>query len=408
MRHAPTYDATTNGQRLANLRRRRRLTQEQLGLAVGYATATIKAIEQGRRPLDRGSVILAFARALQCAPTDITGVPYLPDADPEAEHASSTIAAVHRALLMHGQVPRLAEQDVAAVDLDALAGRVRQAMIYRRDVTLARSGELLPGLLRDLQIAAHTLTGDQQRRAYRLLCYGYKCALSLARSLGHAAITTMAAERCRLAARQTDDPLLAAAAEWTWADEFIRVGEHDAAADIIDQALNDVSGAPADATQPEVLSLQGAFALKAALNSARAADAGGMTQGLEHAQRAADLLRADRDDYGLSFGPANVAIWSVSMQVELGRGREAVRRGERITLPTGYSGQRRSTLQIDLGRAHYMNGQREQALDCLLAAEQIAPQMTRLHPAVRETVGAMIRTAPRGRLAELGARVGVL
>jgi transcriptional regulator with XRE-family HTH domain len=383
------------------------MTQQDLADRVGYSLDMVKKIEQGKRALDRGQMILKFAQALDCHPTEITGYPVvLPESDTDSHVAANAIGAVHRALLMHDRPSRVTDQDVQAVDLDALARRLQQAMTYRREVQLARTGEILPELLRDLQIAAVVSTGDERRRAYRLLSYGYKCAVSYTRGVGHLAVTTLAAERSRLAVRETDDPLLITSAEWWWADEYIRVGEHDAAADIIAGALHDIRHAPSD--QPEVISLRGAFHLKAALNCARAADHTGTDMALTHAQRAAEQLGGDRDDYGLSFGPSNVAIWAVSMPVEFGRGREAIARGERVTLPADYSRQRRSTLHIDLGRAHYLNGQREQAIDAFLQAERIAPQMTRLHPAVRETVGAMIRTTHRGRLAELGARVGVL
>ncbi|MEV0829732.1 helix-turn-helix domain-containing protein [Nonomuraea rubra] len=397
------------GARVARLRRRKRpkMTQQQLANEVGYSLATIKAIEQGRRALDRGQMILKFAAALSCHPTEITGTPVvLPDADADARIASGAVEAVHRALLMHDRPSRLTDDEVARINLDQLAERVQQAMTFRKSVALARTGEILPDLLRDLQVAAAVGIGDDRRRAYRLLSFGYKCAVSFTRGCGHLAVTTLAAERARMAVRETDDPLLIISAEWVWADEFIRVGEHDAAADVIESALHELDRAGGE--QPEVLSLRGAFHLKAALNCARAADATGTDMGLVHAQRAAEALGYDGDHYGLSFGPSNVAIWSVSMPVEFGRGREAIRRGEGLRLPRDYSSQRRCTLQIDLGRAHYLNGQRDASIEAFLRAERIAPQMTRLHPAVRETVGAMRRNAPRGRLEELALRCGVI
>src|SRR5690606_32846510 len=102
-------------------------------------------------------------------------------------------------------------------------------------------------------------------------------------------------------------------------DEYIRVGEHDVAADIIEGVLHDLDRIGAATHQ--AVSLRGAFHLKAALNCARAADLPGTTTALACARQAAEQLGRDGDDYGLSFGPSNVAIWSVSMPVEFGRGR---------------------------------------------------------------------------------------
>lgn len=393
-----------NGVRLAQIRRRRRLTQQQLADRVGYSLAAIKKFEQGHRPIDRGQMILRFAEVLACHPSEITGHSYpVPDYDLEAQYAAGAVAAVRRALLLHGCTPGISDAEADAVDLEVLADRVRVATGYRQAVTLTRSGEMLPGLLRDLQVAAAVSAGDARRRAFDLLASGYECAMTFAYKCGQDAVSTLANERARLAVRETGDPLRVASAEWYWAGEYICIGEHGVAADVLEAALAEVDRQPVSARQ---VSLRGSLHLKAALNAARAADSAGTDAGLRHAERAAECLGVDRNDFELCFGPTNVAIWSVALPVEFGQGREAVRRGERIRVPASYSAERRSYLHIDLGRAYYLNGQREQAVDAFLTAERIAPQHTRLHPAVRETVGAMTRTAARGRLAELALRVG--
>lgn len=399
-------DMEHNGARLAKIRRRRKLTQQQLADLVGYSLASVKKFEQGLRAVDRGQMILKFAEQLRCHPSEITGrSDLLPESDREAQIAAGAVAAVHRALLVHGYTPRITDAEVAAVDLAVLARRVRQAAAYRQASALARSGEILPGLLRDLQVAAATCQGDDRRLAFGLLASGYECAMQFTYKVGRTAVSTFATERVRLAVRETGDPLRVLSAEWHWAGEYICIGEHDVAAQLIEGALDELGGC---ADSPEAVSLRGMFHLKAALNSARAADATGAEMSLRHAARAADDLGADRNDFELQFGPTNVAVWSVSIPVEFGRGREAVRRGERVRLPGDYAAERRCSFEIDLGRAHYLNGQRELALDAFLVAEEIAPQQTRHHPGVRETVGAMSRTAPRGRLAELALRVGAV
>lgn len=399
--------AESNGQRLARIRARHRWTQQRLATEAGYSLAAVKAFEQGRRSLDRPAVILAFARALDCHPTEITGSPYTPvHNDEEGQAAVASIAAVRRALLRHGRPTRPAEHEAAAVDLPELRLRVAAANQYRQAASLAKSGNVLPALLRDLQVAAELCEGDQRREAFGLLASGYECAMQYLYKLGHTSDATLATERVVWSAQETDDPLRVVAARWYDAGEFLSIGEHDEAGAIIDGALTEL-GAIRDRA-PEVVSLCGAFHLKAALNSARATDSRGAEQHWMKAKTAAEELGEDRNDYQLQFGPTNVAIWGVSLPVEMGKGRLAVERAGGVQLPTQYSPERRSHHFIDVGRAYFYNGQRDLALGAFLKAERFAPQSTRMHAGVRETVGTMIRTQKRGELVELGIRLGVV
>ncbi|MGD9482353.1 helix-turn-helix domain-containing protein [Streptomyces sp. TRM70308] len=398
-------DHESNGQRLAALRKRRRWTQDELARESGYSLAAVKAFEQGRRSLDRGAVILAFTRALHAHPTEITGQPFAP-ADRAAQDAAASVAAVRRALLRHGRPARPDDAEAAAVDLTELRHLVSGANQARQSAALSRTAALLPPLLRDLQVAVEVCTGADRQAAYGLLASGYECAMQYLHKLGHSSDATLATERVVRAAKHTGDPLRLVAARWYEAGEYLSIGEHDDAADIIDRALADL-GRP---RRPEALSLTGAFHLKAALNTARAGDHTAAQQHLVRARAAATELGEDRNDFELQFGPTNAAIWSVSLPVEMGRGREAVRAAEQVTadLPEDYAPERRSHHFIDVGRGYWYKGQRDEALTAFLTAEAIAPSATRMNAGVRETVRTMIRTQRRGRLLELGLRVGAL
>lgn len=399
--------AENNGQRLARLRARRRWTQQRLATESGYSLAAVRAFEQGRRSLDRPAVVLAFAQALDCHPTEITGAPYMPVmADHDGQQAVASVAAVRRALLRHGRPTRPTEAEAAAVHLPDLSTRVDEANACRQAAALAKSGALLPQLLRDLQVAAELTSGEQRREVFTLLASAYECAMQYLYKLGHTSDATLATERVLWASQETDDPLRVLAARWYDAGEFLSIGEHDEAGAIIDEALTDLGAITSPG--PEAVSLRGAFHLKASLNLARATDTQGAVRHLGHAQQAADELGADRNDWQMQFGPTNTALWAVSLPVEMGRGRDAVARAEKVKLPQGYSRERHSHFHIDRGRAYFYNGQREEALRAFLDAERLAPQATRAHAGVRETVGTMIRTQKRGVLVELGIRLGVV
>lgn len=399
--------AESNGQRLARLRARRRWTQARLATEAGYSLAAIRAFEQGRRSLDRAAVVLAFAQALDCHPTEITGAPYVPvQADHDGQQAVAQVAGVRRALLRHGRPARPTEAEAAAVDLPDLHNRIAEANGYRQAAALTKSGDVLPQLLRDLQVASELTHGDQRREVFTLLASGYECAMQYLYKLGHTSDATLATERVLWASQETSDPLRVLAARWYDAGEFLSIGEHDEAGAIIDDALTELG--TLGTSGPEAVSLRGAFHLKASLNLARATDTKAAVRHLKQAEAAADELGADRNDWQMQFGPTNTALWSVSLPVEMGRGREAVARAEQVRLPMGYSRERHSHFHIDRGRAYFYSGQREQALRAFLDAERLAPQATRAHAGVRETVGTMIRTQKRGELVELGIRLGVV
>lgn len=400
-------DAESNGQRLGALRKRRRWTQQRLAQESGYSLGAVRAMEQGRRSLDRGSTILHFARALDCHPTEITGQPFVPPgADTEGQEAVAAVNGVRRALLRHDRPTRPTVGEAARVDLADLSTRIAHANGLRQSAALPRTAAILPVLLRDVQIACELTAGDERRHAYALLASGYECAMQYLYKLGRVSDATLATERVLWAAERTEDPLRVLAARWYEAGEFLSIGEHDDAADIIDGALGELGSSD----RPEALSLAGAFHLKAALNAARGCDAEAADRHLARARCLAEELGEDRNDFQLQFGPTNAAIWSVSLPVEMGHGKEAVRAAEHVTasLPKAFSAERRSHHWIDVGRGHWYNGQRGLALDAFLTAEKIAPQQTRMHAGVRETVRTMIRTQRRTGLVELGMRVGAL
>lgn len=405
--HTDTGTAESNGQRLARLRHRHRWTQARLATETGYSLPAIKAFEQGRRSLDRAAVILTFSQALNCHPTEITGAPYVPlQTDHDGQTAVASVAAVRRALLRHGRPSRPTDTEADAVNLTELHTRVKEANQHRQAAALTKAGAELPTLLRDLQVAAELTTGDQKRQAYSLLASAYECAMQYLYKLGHSSDATLATERVLWASQQTDNPLRILAARWYDAGEMLTIGEHDEAGHIIDEALVELGAIPSPG--PEAVSLRGAFHLKASLNAARATDTKTAVRHLTKAQAAADQLGEDRNDFELQFGPTNTALWSVSLPVEMGHGKDAVARAERVRLPSDYSRERRSHFHIDRGRAYFYDGQRDEAVRAFLDAERLAPQATRAHAAVRETVGTMIRTRRRGDLMELGIRVGVV
>ncbi|MGO9294462.1 MAG: XRE family transcriptional regulator, partial [Streptosporangiaceae bacterium] len=160
---------------------------------------------------------------------------------------------------------------------------------------------------------------------------------------------------------------------------------------LMDQVRSDL-GDDLSAMSKPALSVYGSAHLRSAVIAARAAKTSGPGYAqeawahIDAARLVAGRIGADRDDYGLAFGPSNVAQHEVSIAVEMEDGEEAVKRSRTVRLGPAVPPVRRGHHCIDLARGYVMTGDHARGLRCLQEARRIAPQQTRHHPMVRETV----------------------
>jgi len=137
----------------------------------------------------------------------------------------------------------------------------------------------------------------------------------------------------------------------------------------------------------------GGLLLTAAVASARQGDESEAWEILGEARAASLLLGADHADWYAIFGPTNVAIHGVQVAVELGDGKSAVQRGERLNtdrLPASLL-ERRAQLLIDMARGHALTGNDSDALATLLRAEQTAPQEVAMNTDVHRLTEGLLR-----------------
>ena len=404
-----------NGSRLASARRRRRWSQERLAREVGFSTSAVRAFEQGRRSLDSMRQLLLFARVLDVPITDLTGQPYIP-ASPEQDAGHGAVAGIRRELMLAGRPAKFSDDEAAAVSIPALRARTDDIHARHRSGVLSRMGEALPGLLRDLRVALEVSPEAHRPVVYQLLARTYEAAMDMLLQSGYLPDSTMAIERARWAAQQADDPLVRIEIDWHYAMAFIRVGELDQASDIMDEGLRTLH--PLVPENVEAAALTGMYELQAALISARGGDPATLWQRWQRAYDIGQDVGSDRGE-PLQFGPSNIAIWSVSLPVEMLDGASAVKRAEQASPALGkltpaavitkgrYSAQRLGMYWVDVGRAYLYRADHDRALTAILKAEQTAPQPTRNSPPAREVVSHMLRTRRKTGLIELGLRMGI-
>ena len=81
---------------------------------------------------------------------------------------------------------------------------------------------------------------------------------------------------------------------------------------------------------------------------------GNAKEARRHVKAANGLARrlgADRDDYGTEFGPTNVALHAVAVEVELGNAAEALRLANQVNAAS-LSSERQARFLVDVARAH--------------------------------------------------------
>jgi transcriptional regulator with XRE-family HTH domain len=371
-------DPDTIGRRIARARKLRGFTQEQLAVRVPCSKSLIAQVERGHKPATQ-SFIAAAANVLNVEVTELTGQPYR-GRTPATDRIHASISEIRNALAYWDVPPEL---DMPPRPLDGLTTDVERAGDLRMEASYAQLGAMLPELIKHLTVHVHTLTGQDQARAFGLLAEVYTAVDSMAYKLGYMDLFTLAVERMAWAADQSDDPLLRPVAAMRRSSVFLATGGWDGGIVLLTRAGREIDRSAGD---DATLSVSGTVHLRSAILAARAGRTQAAWDSIGEAAEVSGRLGHDTRDYGLLFGPTNTAIHGVAVAVELGDADEAVRRGEHLDLPADLPRERSSHHFIDLGRAWLWEGKRDKALACITTAERLAPQRTRYHPMARQVV----------------------
>ncbi len=365
------------GLRIAELRKIHGATQQALAARANVSYSLLRKVERGERPASP-SFIAAIARALGVSVLDITEQPYgVRDAHPTSEQAG--VPALRQALV-EGDDPEL---DTSLRSLNDLRAVVAEMKEFDRRTKHAEVVRALPDVLRHLHRAVLDLPSNERPAAHDVLAAAYSYAVVALYRLGHLDLSHLADERARTAAARGDDPLRAAVAEWNHSLILMFDGAYPAGLRSVERAASIVDLAHAT---PAVPAVRGALHLRAAIIAARATNS---DLAADHLTAARSLAASGQDEanfYGTKFGPPNVSIHEVSVPLELTDGTTAIARAADVALPATTAPSRVGHYWIDLSRAWLLHGDRRRALESLQQARRIAPQLTRYHPQVHETV----------------------
>ena len=380
----PSADPTI-GERIQARRLLRDWSVRHAASRAGISHATWSRIERGRQAADNRFTLADIAAALECSPADLAGTP-VPAADRAAMAAQAAVYGIRQALVDVDLAERPDRSAPPAADLArtvALVDRLRQACDY------AGAAGMMPDLLRDLHAAS---SGPERPAALRLLCDVAFIASSIVRNLGHPADAWLGAERCRDAAEATDDPVLMGYAAYARASAASACGSYRRSLTLAGKAVDDL--------RPH-LAIRGGLEMLGSLLLVCAYASRGLKRlddSRALAGEAANL--ADRtgetDTNGMFFGPTNVNIWRIGIEVDGGDAAAAVDIARGTNPAAITAGFRQVFYYADAARAYArLRGRDREAVRYLLTAERLAPQHIHTSPLAQETTRALLERSRR-------------
>lgn len=378
------------GERIAFYRRRRGYTQEVCANLVGRTEDWLSKIERGERPIQRLDVLADLARALRVTLGDLLGEPVFME-DPEQ---NDDVPAVRDALMAPRRLSRTLFMNALVpeyVDPVPIAHVVERAWGDYQAGMLGRVVKALPELIKMAQ-DAEASTSDEDgyvRRWAALTARIHHLAATALSKVGEADLSWIAAERAMQAADRSDDPLVLASAARSGTHALLAVGRFDDALDLGETAARWLAPQLKQG-DPSALSLYGMLYLRTAVAAARRQDRSTANELLERAFQAAQQLGEDGNYWQTGFGPTNVELHRLSAALDLGDIAYVIEHGRSVR-PDNLPPERQATHLIDQANALSLMAQDEEALQCLLDAEQKAAQLVQHSVLAREVVRSLWR-----------------
>jgi transcriptional regulator with XRE-family HTH domain len=383
----------STGARIAAYRRLNRLTQRGLAARANVSHSLLTKVEIGSKPASQ-AFLAACARAMSIPVTHLTGQPFIEE---QTEDRLSGPLADLRASLENFDLPL---DDLPVRPLVEIRPDVRAMVLARRDAQYARILGGAPALIDELVQQSQTLTGHDAEQAHHLLVQLYRSAADVAYALGLIDLVSLLLARMDFSASRCGDPYQVATYRYMRAYSSFTTGRHEVGRKIIQTALADIDSGVRTADAVAVCAA-GNLRLRASILATRQGDADTARGELAEARRLADRLGREVTGSDLatgyagamSFGTTNVAIHAAAVEMELGNHGAAIELAKRVNTPSDYPPDRIGHHHIDTARAQLLTGDNDGAMTSLLKARQIAPQKTRYHPSVRETVASLVHAS---------------
>jgi transcriptional regulator with XRE-family HTH domain len=376
-------DARTIGRRLREIRHWRGKSQRVVAELAGISGPYLSLLEHGKRALDRRSLVVALANALEVAPTDLTEI-VVPAGS--AQGTDVEVDAVRLALL----AASTGTPSGAVLDVDVLRERTAAVLDAQQACRHDEVGAALPDLIRDM----HTTVAagwDGPAMAELVTLLAVQGTQAWLRDVGASLdLGWQAVILAQQAAQRVDDPQVLGLAAFGTVHGLLAAGAFDLAGGQLDTALRDLS-----TTSVEGQQLAGMLSFTESLLAAARRDRAGVEAPLQQASELAERT-GEANTWWFGFGPTNVGVWRMAVALESGEHATAAAVAEQLDPRLIPSSQRRAAYWADYGRAlARLRGRRDDAVAALRRAELISPARVHRHPFVRENLAELLGRARR-------------
>ena len=374
------------GLALRRAREARGLSRAALGGLVGRSAEWVKAIESGRLQPPRLPMLAQLARVLRVSDLSaLTGSPVAASVALETIGHAAT-PAVEKALLTYPT-----RRDAKPVMVDVLEERVRDAWRARHASPQHRTtiGALLPALITDAQYTAHVEEGDERRRAQAVLAEVYGLAQFFLAYQPSARLVWLVADRAMTSGQRADHPMALATGAWALAQVLRESGELDRATEVVADATDGIGGHLAST---EGLGMYGSLTFDLGMTAATRGEYGTAWRHWDTASDVASRLGPDYYHRMTSFSQVVLDVHAVTLDVELARYGDAIRRAESFDPAIIPSRPRRARHLIEVARAYHGARQKVGALHLLRKAYDVAPETIRYNVYAREITSNLVRS----------------
>jgi hypothetical protein len=358
-------------------------------------------------PSDSHAVLTRMADVLRVEVEELTG-PGGGDGE-EGQRVYEPAAEIERAMMGYEAVSASigGRQPGASAAPVHLRARASAAYAGYQATRYDDTGRMLPALIRETEAGA----GGNDREACSVRALVYDTAAALLHRVGETSLAWTAADRALAAAEQSGRPELVALQAYRLS--YV-IADRKHPAEALELAMSASAGLERVMRGPDAdtLSVYGALHL-AGVHAAAAVYDRAMTATLLARARDIAARTGDGKRMGTAFGHANVAMHAISASLQLGDAKAAIETGESLdpaSLPAGLTG-RRTQLSLDLARAYAMRKQDAAAMNLLLAAERLSPQLVRYDGRTREVITSLLRREHQPSTPELrplARRAGVI
>ncbi|MEV6897376.1 helix-turn-helix transcriptional regulator [Amycolatopsis sp. NPDC051372] len=381
--HVPALPGDSVADRLKAARKLTGLSQLQLAQRTNFSQSLVKKVEQGSKP-PSAAFVAGAARVLGIKVSTLYGTRENEVLE-EPSQESAGVAELRGALDAYDD-PRPEGDPIplgaVTVRLASMATRVQS---LRNAEVLAE----LPHLLHHLYVLAEEQdhAGELARAA---LHDAYRMAATVAGRFRQADLAAIASERHIQLAPNTGDPLRVAISAYHRSTRYLQHGDYRTGLRLLDRARRYVE----DGADDRAVAIQ--LDLRSAVLAARAGDPNEADEYLSEARAfAEEFAPPETPYYNVDASTTNIVVHWCAVPVENYNAREAVRRAATVAVVDSRRPERVGHHHIDMARAWMLNGDREKTLAELNAARTVAPNATRRHPSVAETVRALVAAERR-------------